>query len=467
MPHRRITPLQAACLNMAMMVGVGPFITIPDFVASLGGPQAMLGWLLGALVAIADGLVWCELAAAYPGSGGTYHFFDAILGGRPLGRLLKFLFVWQFLVSSPLELASGAVGLGQYAGYLWSPLNAEAWRVAFDGAESDVVWRVSMGQIAAVGATAFIVLLAYRRVEAAGRLMVVLWAGMILTVGWVIIAGLTDFHAERAFAFPPGAFEPTGSNIKGLGVALGIAMYDFFGYYQVCYMGDEVVRPERTLPKAILISVLVVAAIYLTMNVGILGVLGTDGVIGSRHIATDFMQRRYGASAATLITVMILWTGIASSFSGMLGYSRVPYAAARAGHFFAGLAKSHPTGDFPHRSLILVGALTAAACLFDLPTIIGALLASRVIIQFVGQIVALAILRSRPGATASLPFRMPLYPLPALFALAGWCYVFLTLPLRIQGFGLLTVALGAVAFGLWTLSARRTAIRTEANAPDA
>ena len=113
-----MTLLQAVSLNMGMMVGVGPFITIPAFVATLGGPHAMIGWVLGAIVALADGLVWSELAAAFPGSGGTYHFYDAVYGEARSGRLLKFLFVWQFLLSGPLELASGAIGLSLYAGYL-------------------------------------------------------------------------------------------------------------------------------------------------------------------------------------------------------------------------------------------------------------------------------------------------------------------------------------------------------------
>ena len=111
---------------MSMMVGIGPFITIPTFVATLGGPHAMIGWILGALVALADGLVWSELAAAFPGSGGTYHFFDAVYGeSLAVGRLLKFLFVWQFLFSGPLEVATGAIGLAQYVGYFLPGLQAD------------------------------------------------------------------------------------------------------------------------------------------------------------------------------------------------------------------------------------------------------------------------------------------------------------------------------------------------------
>ncbi len=127
MLERRLTLIQAVSLNMSMMVGVGPFIAIPLLLGKMGGPQAMVGWVIGAAVAVADGLVWSELAAAFPGSGGTYHFFDAIFGGSRIGRALKFLFVWQFLFSGPLELASGMLGFADYAGFVWPGLSAVAW----------------------------------------------------------------------------------------------------------------------------------------------------------------------------------------------------------------------------------------------------------------------------------------------------------------------------------------------------
>lgn len=454
MLKRRITTLQAVSLNMGMMVGVGPFITIPLFIQTLHGPHAMVGWIVGALIAVADGLVWSELAAAFPGSGGTFHFYDAIYGGRTVGRMLKFLFVWQFLFSGPLELASGAIGLGLYAGFLVPALKAVAWELPLgDG----VVWTVLWSQLLAVAAMLGIVGLAYRRIEAAGRLMVVLWAGMLLTVAWMVLAGLTRFDPTLAFDVPPGAFRADGRFAFGLGAAVGIAMYDFLGYYQVCYLGDEVADPARTFPRSILISALSVAAIYLTMNVGILGVLPWQEVERSQHIASDFMLRRHGPKAALVITALILWTGTASIYSGVLGYGRIPYAAARSGHFFRGLAALHPKGDFPHRSLLLVGVLSAVACLVDLSTVISALLAARILIQFVGQIATVFYLRRRKDILGAMPFRMPLFPLPALVSLAGWLLVFVTLERRTIVYGLASLALGVAVFFVWDRLARKSA----------
>jgi amino acid transporter len=452
MLHRRLSLLQAVSLNMSMMVGIGPFITIPTFLATLAGPHAMLGWLLGAVVALCDGLVWSELAAAFPGSGGTYHFYDAVYGMSRVGRLLKFLFVWQFLFSGPLEIATGAIGLARYAGYLWPVFKQTAWH--WHAATAFPVigtfhWEVSRGQILAMGVMAVITALAYRRIEAAGRLMVILWAGMLVTVAWVIAAGLARFDASRALEFPPEAVTRGRPFLLSLGAVLGLAMYNYLGYYQVCYLGDEVAEAPRTLPRSIIISVLVVAALYVTLNMSILGVLPWHTVRASEHVASDMMLHLHGPLAAHLVTLLIIWTAAAAAFAALLGYSRIPYAAARAGHFFRGLARTHPTGDFPHRSLLLVSALATLACLAHLETVIAALLTSRILVQFVGQIATVAHLRRSPELVARMPFRMRFFPLPALIALAGWLYVFAASEPRVIAYGLGSLLLGAAVFAIW------------------
>jgi amino acid transporter len=454
MLQRRLRLLQAVSLNMSMMVGIGPFITIPTFVATMGGPQAMVGWIVGAVIALCDGLVWCELAAAFPGSGGTYHFFDAAYGSSPLGRLLRFLFVWQFFFSGPLEVATGAIGLSQYLSYFFPVLKQTAWSWSsvLPWIAADVVW----GQVAAMGVMVLVTGLAYRRIEVAGRLMVILWSGMLLTVGWVIVAGLTHFDPGLAFAFPPDAWRPSGPHLMGLGMALAIAMYDFLGYYQICYLGDEVAEPTRTIPRSILISVIAIALVYLTMNISILGVVPWREVVASQHVASDLMLRVHGSGAASLVTLMIVWTALASTFAALLGYSRVPYASSRAGHFFSFFARLHPTGQFPHRSLVLIGGIAVVACLFDLGTVISALLTSRILIQFVGQIVTVLLLRGRLRPTRSLPFRMPLFPIPAVLALLGWLFIFGTSGSLVLAYGLGTMQLGIEAFHAWEwLSLRR------------
>jgi amino acid transporter len=443
MLRRRLTALQAVSLNMSMMVGIGPFITIPLLLQALNGPIATVGWVLGAVVAICDGLVWSELAAAFPGSGGTYHFFDAVYGQSRVGRALKFLFVWQFLVSGPLELASGMLGFASYAGAVWPALKVAVWSLPFgDG----MVWTVTRGQLVGAATMAGLVALAYRRIEAAGRLIVVLWLGMLGTVAWTIAVSWAHFDPKLAFDVPAKVMTLDRSLLVGLGASLSLAMYAYLGYYQVCYLGDEVENPARTIPRSILIAVVAVAIIYIALNMGIIGAMPWRLAMESPHVASDLMQLLSGRRAAIFLSLMVMWTALASCYAALLGYSRIPYAAARSGHFFRALAATHPTGDFPHRSLLLLGTVAVVACLADLQTVIDALLTTRILVQFVAQIATVAYVRYRPDLSARMPFRMPLYPLPAFIALLGWLWIFATSSRTAIHAGLGTLAIGLVVF---------------------
>jgi amino acid transporter len=452
MLRRRLSLLQAVSLNMAMMVGIGPFITIPELVKTMYGAHALLAWIVGALVAVADGLVWSELAAAFPGSGGTYHFYDAVYASTRVGRMMKFLFVWQFLFSGPLELASGAIGFGAYAGYLWPILKSPA---AVLPIGSTLKWTLPFSQCLAVGLMAGVVLLAYRRIEVAGRLMVALWVGVLATLGWMIVSGLSGLDPALAFHVPPNSLRVNSDSFISMGKALGLAMYCYFGYYQVCYLGDEVTNPAHTIPRSILISTVSIALVYVALHIAVVGVLPLSQVATSTHVGSDFMLRRHGPTAAVVITLMILWTGATGTFAGVLGYARIPFAAAQAGHFFRGLAKTNPNGDFPARSLLLVGGLSAIACLADLPTVIAALMTSRILIQFVGQIFTVFYVRKKPDLMAKMPFRMWLYPLPALIALIGWLYIFGTSGVWIMTYGLASLGAGVLAFTVWDAEIRK------------
>jgi amino acid transporter len=446
MLERKLTLIHAVSLNMSLMVGIGPFITIPTLVGSLGGPQAMIGWILGAVIALADGMVWSELASAFPGSGGTYHFYDAALGESTPGRLLKFVFVWQFLFSGPLEIASGAIGMTQYLAYFFPALANPVWN--WNSVAPFLGGNLTRSQLVAVGIMVGVTILAYRGIAMAGRLMIVFWVGMLGTVGWVILTGLTHFDPDVAFDFPKNAWTLDLHFTMGLGLALTIAMYDYFGYYQICYLGDEVADPARTIPRSILISVVAVALVYLVMNVGILGVLPWREVVNSAHVASDLMLATQGPWAARTVTVLILWTALASVFAAVLGYSRIPYAAARSGHFFRFLETTHPTAHFPHRSLLLIGVISSFACLFNLATVISALITSRILIQFVGQIGLIFYLRSHAMGRAT-PFTMPFFPLPALIALAGWIFIFATSDALALMYGVLSLVVGGVTFFVW------------------
>jgi amino acid transporter len=418
----------ATALNMIDMIGVGPFITMPIIIAAMGGPQAMLGWLLGAVLVMCDGLVWAELGASMPHSGGPYSYLKEIYGPNKLGRLMSFMFIWQLTFSAPLSIASGGIGLAQYASYIFPWMGHET-RVAVPVLGNVDVNTLPVA-IAAIGVLMIAVFLLYRRITAVEKFSKFLWVVVVLTILWVIVAGVTHFSPSLAFDFPPDAFTLRPEFFTGLGAALLIAVYDYWGYYNVNFFAGEIKEPERTIPRAIILSIALVAAIYIVMNISILGVIpwkefsSAANTDASKYVISTFMERLYGPTAATVATVLIMITAFASVFSLFLGYSRVPYAAALDGNYFKIFSKLHPTHRFPYVSLLTMGAIACVFCFFKLADVIAAMVVIRLLVQFMAQIVGLLILRStRPDIPR--PFKMWLYPVPAVVALVGFLYVML------------------------------------------
>ena len=438
---RRFGLLHATALNMTNMIGIGPFITIPLLMSALGGPQAMLGWAVALIVVFCDGMVWSELGAALPGSGGSFGYLRHGYGAAKIGRLMGFLFVWQFVLSGPLEIASGYIGFSQYLGYIWKGITA----------------RQMILVVAAIGLVNIVLL--YRRITSIAAITLTLWVGTILTVVVVIVTGALHFDPRVAFDFPPGAFTFSLGFLLGLGAASRIGVYDYLGYYDVCYIGDEVQNPGRVIPRSILLSTALVALIYVAINFSIIGVVPWREFVPaashpqSNFVVSIFMERIYGGKVATVFTAMILWTAFGSVFALLLGYARVPYAAARDGYFFQVFARLHPSQGFPYVSLVVLGVIAILAGFVSLGTVIDALITMRILVQFIGQIGAVTLLRRR-APDMPRPYRMWLYPLPSLVALLGWIFIFATTPTTVIAFGLGALLLGVLCFAAWSWRGR-------------
>jgi amino acid transporter len=396
---------EAAALNMIDMVGIGPFVVIPLVIADMGGPQCLIAWAVGAVLALLDGCVWAELGAAMPEAGGSYVFLREAYGRERWGRLMSFLFIWQTMFQAPLVMASASIGFAQYLKYL-----------------------VPLGyyqQKAVSGAVVILVIaLLYRRIGEIGKISIFIWAGVVATILWLIAGGLTHFNPRLAFTYPAGAWNFSWLFAAGLGHATVRTMYTYLGYYNVCHLGGEIREPEKNIPRSIFISILGIAALYLVMQTGILGVVPWQEGQHSEFIVSTFVERIYGATAAKFATGMILWVAFGSLFALTLGYSRVPYAAAVDGVFFKIFARVHPSKHFPHVSLLALGAVGFVfSLLFKLGEVISAVLAMRILVQFVGGAVGLMVLRRRWPAER-LPFKMWLYPLPVLAVIVLWLAVF-------------------------------------------
>ncbi len=409
---------EATALNMIDMIGIGPFVTIPLVIGYMGGPQCLLAWVAGALLSTMDGFIWAELGAAMPLAGGSYVFLREAYGPKKWGRMMSFLFIWQTMFQAPLVMASAAIGFSEYLTY-YVPLSAAA--------EKSV----------RAGLILFLVFLLYRRITAIGKISIFIWIGVVATILWLIWGGVTHFDAARAFDFPPNAWDLNWLFFAGLGAATVKTIYTYLGYYNVCHLGGEIREPEKNIPRSIFISIAGIAVLYLTMQTAILGVIPWQEAQASKYVVSLFVERIYGPTAAAIATAMILWIAFGSLFSLTLGYSRIPYAAAVDGIFFSVFGRVHPTKHFPHVSLVALCATGLLfSLLFRLSEVISAILAMRILVQFIGGAVGLMVLRRRWPAER-FPYKMPLYPLPVLLVIVGWVAIFLsTGSIQVQRFGL-------------------------------
>ncbi|MBC7555061.1 MAG: amino acid permease [Taibaiella sp.] len=415
---------------MIDMVGIGPFVTVSIIVSAMHGAAGMLAWLVGALLAYVDGLVWAELGAKWPGAGGSYVFLQKLYGRFKIGRLMAFLFIWQTTIQAPLVIASGAIGFSKYFSFL-------------------VPLTPLQGKMVSGSLVILLVLLLYRNIKDIGKISVVLWIITGGTILWLILSGIGHFNSVQAFNWDTSSFSANSLLMAALGQASLQAVYSYLGYYNVCHLGAEIKNPAKNIPRSILISITGIAILYLAMQMAILGVLPWQVVAKSEFVASLYFETIYNSHLAGVIaTVLILIIAGASLFSGILGYSRIPYAAAQNGDFFAAFGKLHPKHNFPYVSLLAIGAAGFVfSLLFKLKDVITAILMMRILIQFTSQAVGLIAYRYSRGRE-EMPFKMPLFPIPALLSIGIWMFIFCTnKPIYI--FGALAIILsGTVVFFL-------------------
>jgi amino acid transporter len=438
--ERGLNLLHATSLNVANMLGAGPFITIPVLLATMNGPQAMIGWAVALVIVMCDGLIWAELGAAFPGTGGTYHYFREIFPGSPWGRFLPFLFVWQFMISGTLEVASGYIAASEFTMSLCPGLHE---RLAQWGMYDAAI----TGTPAALMVAVMFVLLC-QRIRSLGWLGTLLVAVVLAAVGTIIVLGARNFD-PALIAFPAGGFHIDQSFLMGVGAATSVAVYDYLGYYNICHLGEEVREPKKTIPRAVIISIVVVVLLYVSMNLAIIGVVPWQeamkpDTLANKNIAGAFMTKLYGDRVAAVFTIFIIWTCLAGLFAMTLGYSRIVYAAAKNGDFFRFFARLHPSKGYPWAALALLSGITALFCFVDLTTVIEGAVAVRILIQFIGQIFALHIVRRENEHP--LQFRMWFYPLPSLIALVGWVLILATTKIYLLGLIVIVYVSGLLVY---------------------
>ncbi|HSR49320.1 MAG TPA: amino acid permease [Acidobacteriota bacterium] len=421
---------EATSANIVEMLGIGPFITIPFLLAAMGGPHAMLGWAAGAVLAICDGLVWAELGAAMPGAGGSYIYLREAYNPKKMGQMMSFLFVWMIFFTAPLSVATGAVGFAEYSRFFFPGMS-------------------ELGtKLVAVALCAGVTFALYRGIRTIGKVSFLLMIVVVGSILWVIVSGWPVMRTELLLDIPADAFSFSWGFFQGLGGAALIAIYGYGGYNNVCFLGGEVKEPSRNIPLAVIGSILIVATLYVLLNISLIGVVPWREAIETKHIVSDYMQIIYGDWAAQVITVLILGASFASIFALLLGYSRIPYAAAKDGRFFSVFAKLHPVKRFPHVSLLVLGGFSVFWCFLELSEIIESLMSIQTLILFLSQILAVTLVRrNRPDIKR--PFKMWLYPIPSIVAAALWLLVMLSTGVETVLLALVVLAGGIGIYMVW------------------
>ena len=405
--NRKINLLQATSINMIDMVGIGPFVVMPFVISQFNNGLFLWAWIFGAITAFIDAMIWSELGAAYPLAGGTYNF-HRIAYGEKYGKLMSFLFVWQTSIQAPLVVASGAIGFAQYLTYIihLSPLQE----------------KIISGSLVIL-----VFLLLYRKIETIGKISVVMGSIVVLTILWIIVSGL--MHQQHPVQLIPTGEASFFSYAFWAAVGQGSVktVYSFLGYYNVCHLGGEIKKPEINIPRSIFISITGIAILYLLMNISVMGVIRWQSVLeDDKYLVSAFMESIYGYKAGVFVTVLILCIAFSSLFAVILGYSRVPYAAAVDGNFFKIFSKLHPTKNFPYVSLIFLCALGFIFSLFmKLSQVISSILAMRILVQFIAQGIGVSFLRTRFGSK-NLPFKMFLFPIPVIVSIVIWLFLFVS-----------------------------------------
>lgn len=424
--ERGLSLTQATAINMIDMVGIGPFVTMSLIVSMMQGNMSILAWLVGALLAYMDGFVWAELGARYPEAGGSYVFLQKLYKGK-WGRQMAFLFILQTTIQAPLVVASGSIGFAQYLGFLL-PLTA-------------IQKKMVSGALILL-----LVFLLYRGIKSIGKISVLLWMITGGTILWLIISGIPHANFRQALHLNLSGTTFNTLFFVALGQASLKSVYSYLGYYNVCHLGAEIKNPEKNIPRSIFLSITGIAILYLLMQTMVVGVLPWQQVAKSEFVVSEYFEQIYNHTVAQVATVLVLCIAVASLFSVLLGYSRVPYAAALNGDFFPVFAKVHPKHKFPHVSLLALGGLAFIfSLLFRLGDVISAIIVMRILIQFVSQAFGLMLWHKRsPGSER--PYSMPLFPIPAIISVIIWLFIFFSSSWKFIAFAAAIILLGIVLF---------------------
>ena len=449
--RREIGGLHATGIVLGSIIGVGIFLTPSKVAAQAGSPGlALLLWAIGGLIAMAGALCMAEVGARYPTSGGEIMALRYMIG-----RLPAFLYGWSLLTAIQTGVLViialfGAHNLGVLLGQEWGPT------------ENAVVAS------AAIASLAIINLMGVRYGAWAQTLtslfkVVVLAALTVLGV-WAIFDGLTPDSAQSAGAAVSGAADAAANKApRGITVFLaGIAatLFSYGGFHQVTWVGGEVRDPQRTVPRAIVIGVLLVIACYLAANWAYFSLLPFEEVTSSTSLAADAVGTRMPGIARRLTALALCVSAFGIANAQLLTTPRVYYSLAREGLFPKVLGELHHSSGVPRAAIILQSVLAIALLWIAGGDRMDQLVTGVVFVDWVFHILAvIGLFLVRRRGEAMPGYRTPWWPLPPIIflggAIIGLGSTFLDPEVRQASIlGVAWILVGAIAFAWMQRKAR-------------
>lgn len=436
----------AMAVVIGTVIGSGVFLVPTQMVRAVGSPALVFAvWIFGGILTLFGALTYAELSAAMPGAGGEYVYLNAAYG-----PFFGFIYGWtQVWVAKAASIATLATGFYTYLGDFFPSMGKVLYAVPLPIGPHGGPLEIRYGQLLGIGLILALAGLNYLGVRVGGGLQVGVTAVKISLLAGMIVAGL--FLGHGSFSHFSAGIAPHPGGVSGFFVALVAALWAYDGWNNAGMLGSEIEHPQKNLPRALIFGTLAVMGIYLLANLTYFYVLRASDVAGSERLAADAMRRVFGSPGGEMVSVAAMISIFAALNGSILSGSRIPYAMARDGYFFAPIRTVHPRFRTPGAAILLLGGWASVVLLSGQYEQLYTLVIFPSWILY-GMTAASVIVLRRKRPEMERPYRVNGYPLVPLFfvlvAVALLYSTFRTSP-RESGIGLSVIILGLPFYFHW------------------